>query len=89
MNVSRGGMFVVAKKIESPGTTLEVIFDFGKEDTRKIQAKAVVVWNRGEPGAVKEDKVLPPGMGIKFIKIFPRESENFFGELIEKWDKND
>lgn len=86
-NISRGGMFIAAEKIEPVGTVLEVTFDFGKEDARKIQAKAEVVWSRQEVCSREDGKNLPPGMGVKFLKIFPKEAEDFLEELIRKWDK--
>lgn len=88
INLSKGGVFLVTDKIEPPGTKLELIFDFGKEDKRKIQAEAVIVWVR-DKNEHCGDKVLPPGMGIEFIKLFPQDAGKYLEELIKDWDKDD
>jgi uncharacterized protein (TIGR02266 family) len=86
-NLSKGGMFIATDKIEPPGTPIEVIFEFGKEYKRRIQAEAVVVWNREKSVLDEGGRSLPPGMGVQFKRIYPLDAEKFLEDLIQKWEE--
>ncbi|MCP4652162.1 MAG: hypothetical protein GY858_02105 [Candidatus Omnitrophica bacterium] len=80
-NLSQGGMFIITDKIEEIGAPLEVIFEVGREEVRRIQASAVVAWVRKTPAAG-----LPSGMGVMFTKVFPVDGVKFLKELIDHWE---
>lgn len=83
-DISRGGLFLVTNKIEPPGTKMEVIFEFGKETKRKLQAEGVVMWVRDK----KQDNTnLPVGMGIEFRRLFPQDAVKYLDGIIDNWEK--
>jgi uncharacterized protein (TIGR02266 family) len=64
-DISRGGVFIKAKKPLAVGTLLK--FEFMLQDASSlIHGVGRVVWRREEADASPQD---PPGMGIKFIKM--------------------
>ncbi|MCZ6806912.1 MAG: TIGR02266 family protein [Deltaproteobacteria bacterium] len=66
-DISRGGVFIKAKKPLTVGTLLK--FEFLLQDqSTLIHGVGRVVWRRDPSGA---DAQNPPGMGIKFIKMDP------------------
>jgi uncharacterized protein (TIGR02266 family) len=67
MDISRGGVFIKAKKPLAVGTLLK--FEFMLQDqSTLIHGVGRVVWRRDEAEA---DAHNPAGMGIKFIKMDP------------------
>jgi uncharacterized protein (TIGR02266 family) len=82
-DISKGGMFIITDKIEPPGTKIEVIFEFGKEERRVLQAEGFVVWSRDKD---MTSEGLPMGMGIEFTKIFPQDGKDYLEELIQNWE---
>jgi len=64
-DISRGGVFINAKKPLAVGTLLKFEFMLQDESTL-IHGVGRVVWRRD---AVDADAKNPPGMGIKFIKM--------------------
>ncbi len=64
-DISRGGVFIKAKKPLAVGTLLKFEFMLQDESTL-IHGVGRVVWRREEADASHED---PAGMGIKFIKM--------------------
>ena len=71
-DLSLGGIFVAADKIEPPQTKVEVMFELGKDNNKKtIQAEGVVTWSRKQQAVDENGDVLPAGMGIMFTKITP------------------
>ncbi len=64
-DISRGGVFIKAKKPLAVGTLLKFEFMLQDESTL-IHGVGRVVWRREEADATADD---PPGMGIKFIKM--------------------
>ena len=64
-DISRGGVFIKAKKPLAVGTLLKFEFILQDESTL-IHGVGRVVWRREEADAGPQD---PPGMGIKFIKM--------------------
>ncbi|UCF47767.1 MAG: TIGR02266 family protein, partial [Myxococcales bacterium] len=67
MDISRGGVFIKAKKPLAVGTLLK--FEFMLQDqSTLIHGVGRVVWRRDEAEA---DAQNPSGMGIKFIKMDP------------------
>ncbi len=90
LNLSQGGMFVVTDKIEPPGTLVDVLFEIERDHERKkIFAKAKVVWVRERPQISCGGKLLPVGMGLEFLKIFPSECKDFFFEVLNKIGRKD
>jgi uncharacterized protein (TIGR02266 family) len=79
-NISAGGMFIATDNVEPVGTLIELIFDLGEGRQKPISAKAVVAWSRAEAKKVGNE-VLPAGMGLKFIKIFPADGQKFLENL--------
>ncbi len=67
-DISRGGVFIKAKKPLAVGTLLKFEFMLDDQSTL-IHGVGRVVWRR-EPAESSE--VNPPGMGIKFIKMDPK-----------------
>ena len=64
-DISRGGVFIKAKKPLAVGTLLK--FEFMLQDeSMLIHGVGRVVWRRDE---AESDSSNPPGMGIKFIKM--------------------
>ena len=64
-DISRGGVFIKAKKPLAVGTLLKFEFMLQDESTL-IHGVGRVVWRREQADATADD---PPGMGIKFIKM--------------------
>lgn len=82
-NLGKGGMFIAAQEVEPPGTPVEIYFDFGQESNKRfLRINALVIWNR-EKEEEKERRVFPPGMGVKFQKIFPVDGEEFLGKAVK------
>jgi len=89
-DISAGGMFITTQKVEPPQTNVEILFSFGKDNTRLIHAEGVVAWNRAKPKDDGKGNILPAGMGIMFTKFLPSRSQNFIKDLIEnQGEKND
>ena len=89
-DISAGGMFITTQKVEPPQTNVEILFSFGKDNTRLIHAEGVVAWNRAKPKDDGKGNILPAGMGIMFTKFLPSSSQNFIKDLIEnQGEKND
>ena len=63
-NLSEGGLFLRTSTPLERGARATLRFGLG--DTAEIEAKAVVVWARGEGPAG------PPGMGLEFEQIDAR-----------------
>ena len=66
-DISRGGVFIKAKKPLAVGTLLKFEFILQDQSTL-IHGVGRVVWRRDEAEADPEN---PSGMGIKFIKMDP------------------
>ncbi len=64
-DISRGGVFIKAKKPLAVGTLLKFEFML-KDESSLIHGVGRVVWRREEADASPQD---PAGMGIKFIKM--------------------
>lgn len=85
-DISAGGIFVVTDKLEPPGTKIEIMFEFGEGDEKKIiYAEGEVAWMRPKPvndgsGSAKQ----PAGMGIKFTKLVPLTAKDFIDRIVEK-----
>ncbi len=78
IDISRGGVFIKAKKPLPVGTLLK--FEFMLQDqSTLIHGVGRVVWRRDESEA---DSHNPPGMGIKFIKMDP-ESRSVVQRIAE------
>ena len=87
-DLSLGGLFVSADKIEPPQTKVEVMFDIGKDAAKKtINAEGIVTWSRKEPVKAEDGELLPAGMGIMFTKITPMLAKSDLKQLIETEDK--
>jgi len=67
-DISKGGIFIKSKQPMPPGTLLKFEFQL-KDNSPLIQGVGRVVWKR-DPESEGWD--LPPGMGIKFIKMDER-----------------
>lgn len=79
MDISRGGVFIKAKKPLAVGTLLK--FEFVLQDQSiLIHGVGRVAWRREEHEA---DASNPAGMGIKFIKMDP-ESRSTVDRIVEK-----
>lgn len=84
-DLSLGGMFVVADKIEPANTKVEVMFEIGKDKNKKvIQAQGVVAWSRNKAGKDDNGEIIPAGMGIMFTKITPALAKSDLKLLTEK-----
>ena len=77
-DISRGGVFIKAKKPLAVGTLLKFEFILQDQSTL-IHGVGRVVWRRDEPSA---DPANPTGMGIKFIKMDP-ESRSVVQQIAE------
>jgi uncharacterized protein (TIGR02266 family) len=77
-DISRGGVFIKAKKPLAVGTLLKFEFILQDQSTL-IHGVGRVVWRRDEPSA---DPANPTGMGIKFIKMDP-ESRSVVERIAE------
>jgi len=88
-NLSQRGVFIATERIEPPGTRIEILFEVGKEDVRRIHVDATVVWTRQKVETIDGGGFLPAGMGIKFEKIFPSDGEAFLKEMIAMWEQKD
>lgn len=64
-DISRGGIFIKSKSPMPVGTLLKFEFEL-KDNSPLIHGVGRVVWKR-DPDPAKPD--MPPGMGIKFIKM--------------------
>ena len=85
LNLSCGGIFLVTDKLDCPGSEIEITFELGPEQ-KKIMAQAKVVWVRKQAGYCAEaDKVLPAGMGIEFVKVYPQDGRKFLEDMIKDW----
>ena len=79
MDISRGGVFLKAKKPLAVGTLLK--FEFMLQDqSTLIHGVGRVVWRREEADA---DAKNPSGMGIKFIKM-DSESRSVVQRIVEE-----
>jgi uncharacterized protein (TIGR02266 family) len=79
MDISRGGVFIKAKKPLAVGTLLK--FEFMLQDqSTLIHGVGRVVWRRDPEEA---DSANPPGMGIKFIKMDP-DSRSVVQRIVEQ-----
>lgn len=77
-DISRGGVFIKAKKPLAVGTLLK--FEFLLQDqSTLIHGVGRVVWRRDESEADSDN---PAGMGIKFIKMDP-ESRSVVQRIVE------
>jgi len=77
-DISRGGVFIKAKKPLAVGTLLKFEFILQDQSTL-IHGVGRVVWRRDDAGA---DPANPTGMGIKFIKMDP-ESRSVVQRIAE------
>ncbi len=77
-DISRGGIFIKAKKPLAVGTLLKFEFILQDQSTL-IHGVGRVVWRREEPETDAEN---PSGMGIKFIKMDP-ESRSVVQRIAE------
>jgi uncharacterized protein (TIGR02266 family) len=78
-DISRGGVFIKAKKPLAVGTLLKFEFILQDQSTL-IHGVGRVVWRREGAGTDPED---PSGMGIKFIKMDP-ESRSVVQRIAEE-----
>ncbi len=81
-NLSRSGMFLITRNPLKEGTDLDLRFYLPK-DKKRIDVTGMVVWAR-EQGDVAN---LPPGMGIRFVRINNDDQEhigNFVEEIVRK-----
>ena len=76
-NMSRGGMFLITKDPLMEGTELNLKFSL-PGDEKAIEVTAEVLWAR--EGEERQD--IPPGMGIRFIKISD-EDRDHIGNFVE------
>jgi len=77
-DISRGGVFIKAKKPLAVGTLLKFEFILQDQSTL-IHGVGRVVWRREDGDA---DPANPPGMGLKFIKMDP-ESRSIVQRIAE------
>ena len=77
-DISRGGVFIKAKKPLAVGTLLKFEFILQDQSTL-IHGVGRVVWRREDGDA---DPANPPGMGLKFIKMDP-ESRSVVQRIAE------
>ena len=78
-DISRGGVFIKAKKPLAVGTLLK--FEFMLQDqSTLIHGVGRVAWRRDPEEA---DSTNPPGMGLKFIKMDP-ESRSVVQQVVEQ-----
>jgi len=81
-NISPSGMFLITTDPIPEKTRLKLLFQL-PEDNEKIQVLGEVIWCRES----KEKPNLPPGMGIKFLKIEEKDKDrikNFVQGIIEQ-----
>jgi uncharacterized protein (TIGR02266 family) len=78
-DISRGGVFITAKKPLAVGTLLKFEFILQDQSTL-IHGVGRVVWRRE---GTEADPQNPPGMGIKFIKMDP-ESRSVVQRIAEE-----
>ncbi|MEM7448758.1 MAG: TIGR02266 family protein [Myxococcota bacterium] len=78
-DISRGGIFIKSKSPMSVGTLLKFEFQL-KDQSRLIHGVGRVVWQRDPSGSTE---ALPPGMGIKFIKMDP-ESRGLVQQIVDQ-----
>jgi uncharacterized protein (TIGR02266 family) len=81
-NLSKGGMFLITRTPLKEGTDLNLRFSLPKEKKR-IDVGAVVVWVREQADELN----LPPGMGIRFVRINKDDQEhiaNFVEQIVRK-----
>lgn len=84
-DISAGGMFVATEKLEPPQTKLEVMFELGKDDKKKIiRAEGIVAWNRPQSAKGEKGEIQPAGMGIMFTKVTPLASKNIIEDMIKR-----
>ena len=67
-DISEGGMFLATRRPLAVGRSVELHVTIGANEV--LEAKAIVVWARVEPGAAG-----PAGMGIEFREISPAGRE--------------
>jgi uncharacterized protein (TIGR02266 family) len=76
-DISQGGIFIKSKNPMEVGTLLKFSFQL-KDTSPLITGVGRVVWNRKYDPNLPE---LPPGMGIKFIKMDP-ESKSTLNQIL-------
>lgn len=66
-NISEGGIFIETMNIEPPGTEVKLTIYFPDEPVG-FEVEGEVVWNRPSEEKI-DDRLYPPGMGIRFLKV--------------------
>ncbi len=79
-DISCEGVFVLTRKTEPPNTPVELLFRLNELKV-EVYVQGVVVWRRMESQVAPQGNFLYPGMGIKFVKVYP---SIFFKKFIEK-----
>lgn len=79
-NVSRGGIFVMAKKELPVGSLVELKFEF-PDVSEPIEAMGRIKWHRTNEQSSLPDS--PPGYGVEFIGLDP-EDEQRIVEFVDK-----
>ena len=80
-DISAGGMFVIADKLEPAQTKVEIMFKFGNDNKKVIMAEGVVAWCRNKPAKDEKGQLQAAGMGITFTKIMPSAAKAYIEEL--------
>lgn len=89
VDISSGGMFVEAEKVEPADTKIEIMFEVGEKDGEKkfVRADAVVMWSRANPIKDGQGNIQPAGMGIQFTKVNPMSAKDFIEQLVRKMEE--
>ena len=79
-DLSLGGLFVETNNFLDQGQTLELRI-FLLDEAEPMEIPCQVMWARREEDLTDEGEILPPGMGVEFVKLSTENIERLISVL--------
>ena len=79
-DLSLGGVFVVTNDPLEPGELFDLKI-FLLDEAESMEIPCQVMWARREEELTDEGEILPPGMGVEFVKLSTENTERLISVL--------